>query len=358
MRLALVLWRGVLGGAERFTAGLAAQLRTIGVDPTVVFVGHHRPLSLVLERGGIEYHSLDLPRGSSILWHRKKLADVLSTVGRDGAILDSIGYVGVTLRAGGYSARIVSVEHGALVERGLSPRKRLVRAATRQYGAWAADVEVAVSDFLLTELLRHRHAREVVRIHNGVDLTEFAPRAHVQKDFFTIGWAGRMVWGKGLPELLKAVAALRRRLPVRVCLAGDGADRVAVAELAARLTITDSVVFAGEILDMASFWSKCDTAVFPANGLVESFGLAAVEAMACGVPVVASRAGGFTEVVNPGRTGTLVDPGDVDGLVAALTGYARDPKLRMDHGRNARTECENRFDLANAARQYRALFEH
>jgi glycosyltransferase involved in cell wall biosynthesis len=358
MNLALVLWRGDLGGAERFTAGLATQLRTMGVVPTVVFIGPGRPLSALLERGGIDYHSLDLARGSSVLWHPKKLGDVVATVGSGGAILDSLGYVGVTLRAHGYTAPIVSVEHGALVEEGLSLRKRLVRFATRQCGAWAADVEVAVSDFMLRELLRHRHTRQVVRIHNGVNLTEFAPRAHIQRDVFTVGWAGRMVWGKGLPELLQASAILARRNPVEVRFAGDGPDRPAVAELAGRLKIGGAVVFAGPVLDMASFWSECDVAVFPTNGLIESFGLAAVEAMACGVPVVASRTGGFTEVVKPGTTGMLVDPGDVDGLVAALTDYALDSQLRMDHGRNARRECETRFDLANAARRYRALFEH
>jgi glycosyltransferase involved in cell wall biosynthesis len=358
VNLALVLWRGDLGGAERFTAGLAAQFRTMGVAPTVVFIGPDRPLSALLERDGIEYHSLDLARGSSVLWHPKRLADIVGTFGSGGAILDSVGYVGVTLRTHGYTAPVVSVEHGALVEEGLPLRKRLVRFATRQCGAWAADVEVAVSDFMLNELLRHRHARQVVRIHNGVDLTEFAPRAHKQRDVFTVGWAGRMVWGKGLPELLQAAAILARRKPVEVRLAGDGPDRPAVAELAARLKIADAVVFAGQVLDLASFWSECDTAVFPTNGLLESFGLAAVEAMACGVPVVASRAGGLTEVVKPGTTGTLVDAGDVDGLVAALTDYALDPQLRMDHGRSARRECETRFDLANAARRYRALFEH
>jgi glycosyltransferase involved in cell wall biosynthesis len=358
MNLALVLWRGDLGGAERFTAGLAVQLGTMGVVPTVVFIGPDRPLSTLLERDGIEYRSLDLARGSSVVWHPKKLADVVGTVGWGGAILDSLGYVGVTLRAHGYTAPIVSVEHGALVEAGLSLRKRLVRFATRQCGAWAADVEVAVSDFMLRELLRHRHARQVVRIHNGVDLTELAPRGTGPRDAFTLGWAGRMVWGKGLPDLLQAAAILARRMPVEVRLAGDGPNRAAVAELASRLKITDAVVFAGEVLDMAAFWSECDAAVFPTNGLLESFGLAAVEAMACGLPVVASRAGGFTEVVKAGTTGTLVDPGDVAGLVTALTVYALDPQLRIDHGRNARRECETRFDLANAARRYRALFEH
>jgi glycosyltransferase involved in cell wall biosynthesis len=357
LELALVLWSGVLGGAERFTADLAVQLRKLGVLPTIVFLGSGRPLSSYLERERIRFKCMNLPRGSLVLLRPRSFAGAVSTYGRSGVIIDSMGYAPVALRSAGYRQRIVSVEHGTLIQRRLSPRKRLVRAVTRVCGAWASDVEVAVSDFVLSELARSRHAKEIVRIHNGVNLYEYRPRTPQHRDSFTIGWAGRMVRGKGVFDLLAATALMVGETPIRLLLAGDGPDRLAIDRRIKRLDLYDHVTLGGQVLDMPSFWAQCDIAAFPSNGLTESFGLAAVEAMACGKPVVASRTGGLGEVVQDGKTGSLVEPGDIKGLAAALGRYARDDALRYEHGREARAECERRFDIEETARRYLALFE-
>jgi glycosyltransferase involved in cell wall biosynthesis len=166
-----------------------------------------------------------------------------------------------------------------------------------------------------------------------------------------------MVPGKGVSELLRAAAILRAEFPLEVRLAGDGPDRFGLEKLAMQLGLGHHVVFAGTALDVAPFWSECDVAAFPTNEWIESFGLAAVEAMACSRPVVASRSGGLREVIQDGRTGTLVQPGDVNGLAAALKRYALDRSLRDRHGREARADCERRFDIKRTATQYRALFE-
>lgn len=282
---------------------------------------------------------------------------MVGSYGADGALLDSSGYVALALRAGGYGKRVVSVEHGALIQEGLSRRQRLVRSIGRTTGVRAIDIEVVVSDFLLQELLRHSHARKVVRVHNGVDLGVFTPRGRSGDDVLSIGWAGRMVPGKGVPELLHAIALLGQDVPVELHLAGDGPDREALQQRVDELQLGGKVVFAGSVLDMGSFWATRDAGVFPTNGSVESFGLAAVEAMACGNPVIASRSGGLQEVVEDGMTGLLVEPGDIEGIAEALRRYALDESLRARHGRAARTACEQRFDIRHTARSYLALFE-
>jgi glycosyltransferase involved in cell wall biosynthesis len=359
VRIALVLWTGILGGAERFTAALALHLRQCGVTPTVVFLGPHRPLSHVLERDGIEYASAGFERGSSVVLHPRRFARLVGSHGQDGTILDSIGYVPVALRAGGYRRRLVSVEHGALLQEDLSARKRIVRRLGRETGIWATDIEVAVSDFLLQTILRHRHARRVVRIYNGVDLAAFTPSAKRERGSraLVVGWAGRMVAGKGLSELVHAVALLGRRHRVELNLAGDGPEREALGQLVDELGLAKQTSFSDWVLDMPSFWAACDVAAFPANNAVESFGLAAAEAMACGKPVVASDAGGFREVVQEGQTGFLLRPGDVEALASALSSYADDDGLLASHGKAARNVCERRFDLRETARRYRTLFE-
>jgi glycosyltransferase involved in cell wall biosynthesis len=325
-----------------------------GVEPTVVFLGSHEPLSRLLEQDGIAYHDLGYKRGSRVLFHPKRFANLVGTYGEDGVILDSSGYVAWALRAGGYRGRIVSVEHGVIVQENLTPRKRFVRRIDRITGSRASDIEVAVSDFLLEELVRRRHAQRVVRIHNGLDLTLFHPVA-ARGTCLSIGWAGRMVEGKGVVELLHAVARLDQE--VEVHLAGEGPDRSALGNLVNELRLDQKVVFAGPVLDMAAFWANCDMAVFPTNGSIESFGLAAIEAMACGKPVVASRIGGLAEVVEDGTTGSLVEPGDIEGLARALRRYALDEGLRLRHGCEARSACERRFDIKETAAQYLALFE-
>jgi glycosyltransferase involved in cell wall biosynthesis len=310
----------------------------------------------VLEEDRIPYVSLGWQRGSGVLLHPRRFAAVVGSFGADGALLDSSGYVALALRAGGYRKRVVSVEHGALIQEGLSKRQRLVRSIGRSTGVRAIDIEVAVSDFLLQALLRHSHARKVVRIHNGVDLTAFKPREESGHDVLSIGWAGRMVPGKGVQELLHAIALLGE-LPVELHLAGDGPDRDALEQLADELRLGGKVVFAGSVLDMGSFWARRDAGAFPTNGSVESFGLAAVEAMACGRPVIASRSGGLHEVVGDEVTGLLVEPGDIEGIAKAIRRYALDEALRARHGREARAACEQRFDIRHSARSYLALFE-
>jgi glycosyltransferase involved in cell wall biosynthesis len=329
----------------------------LGVQPTVVFLGSHEPLSQVLEQDRIPYHSLGWQRGSRVLVHPRRFAAVVGSYGADGALLDSTGYVALALRAGGYRKRVVSVEHGALIQGGLSPRQMLVRSLGRTAGVQAIDIEVAVSDFLLQELLRHAHAREVVRIHNGVDLDVFSPGSAPADDVLSIGWAGRMVPGKGVPELLQAIALLGQDVPVELHLAGDGPDREAIEQLVDELELVGKVVFSGPVLDLGSFWAGRDVGVFPTNGFVETFGLAAVEAMACGRPVIASRSGGLEEIVEDGRTGLLVERGDIEGIAEALRRYALDESLRARHGREARKACEERFDIRHSARSYLALFE-
>jgi glycosyltransferase involved in cell wall biosynthesis len=354
-----VLWTGILGGAERFTAALAFHLRQCGVTPTVVFLGPHRPLSRVLEEDGIAYASAGFEHGSSVILHPRRFAGLVASHGQDGTILDSIGYVPVALRAGGYRSRVVSVEHGDLLQPDLPVRKRMVRTVGRKTGTWATDIEVAVSDVLLQTILRHPHARRVVRIYNGVDLAAFKPSVEGERGSrsLVVGWAGRMVAGKGLPELVRAVAVAGRRQRVELNLAGDGPEREAVRELVDELGLARQTSFSGWVLDMPSFWAACDVAAFPTTNSVESFGLAAAEAMACGKPVIASDAGGFREVVQDGETGTLLRPGDVKALASALLSYADDDGLLATHGKAARSVCERRFDLRETARRYSTLFE-
>ena len=97
-------------------------------------------------------------------------------------------------------------------------------------------------------------------------------------------------------------------------------------------------------------------AITAPNDWVESFGLGAVEAMACGRPVVATRVGGLADAVVHGRTGFLAEPRDTESLTKGLLAYMDDRSLLAAHGAAARTRCEQRFDIRGCAAEYVRLF--
>jgi glycosyltransferase involved in cell wall biosynthesis len=357
-RVAAVLWSGAVGGAETFTVDLCRALRTLGADVGVVFVCGGAPLSARLDEAGIPHRSLGLRRGRDVVRNPRRLARAVRELGPDGALLQRGGYLAATLRAGGYRGRVVAVAHDALLDLGTRTAvERLVSAVDRGSGFWASDVEVAVSDFAYERLGRHLHARRLVRIYNGVDLDAYRPasRAGGETGPPTIGFAGRLVDGKGVDVLLRAFARGASQTGGRLRIAGDGPQRSELEALARSLSLNGSVEFVGWVPDVASFWGGCDIAAMPSDRLVESFGLSAVEAMACGRPVVAARNGALAEIVDDGATGRLVPPGDVDALAAALEALGASD-VRRAAGVAARAACEARFDLRDCARSYLDLF--
>ena len=140
-----------------------------------------------------------------------------------------------------------------------------------------------------------------------------------------------LVHRKGLDVLLDAIAALARsRLQPRVWIAGNGPQRTVLTDQAQRLGLTDQVRFLGRREDVGDLLAACDIAVLPSRR--EGLGVAALEAMAAGRPVVASAVGGLADAVIDGRTGLLVPPEDAAALGAALERLLRDPALRAHLG--------------------------
>jgi glycosyltransferase involved in cell wall biosynthesis len=354
-RLALVLWNGRVGGAEKFTVALASMLRAKGADARVLFVGDPYPLGERLRVDGVPYETLSLPRGRHVLLHPRRFARATTQAGGDGAILVAGSFLASALRFGGYRGQIAAVEHGSGLRLSSLPLpERLLRTAASLAGSRAVDVQVAVSDFVASRL---NGAPPVVTIPNAVDLDVYRPPTFAARSFasgFVIGCMGRLVPSKGAADVLIGAELVLRR-GARLRIAGEGPEREALAMLARRLGLSDEVEFVG-LVDAAPFWRGCSVAV-AASVEFESFGLAAVEAMACGAPVVATRSGGLTEIVLDGVTGFLVAPGDTDAIARALRVYFDDRQLLESHSAAARARCEQKFDLQRCAESYLALFE-
>jgi len=354
-QLALVVWRADLGGAESVQAMLAREWRAAGVDAAVVVVTEEGPLGARLDDYGVPHVALGLPRGSHVLRTPRRVARAVEAVGRDGALVADPGYLSAVLRLGGYRGTIVGAEHGKLLGiAGLSRVRRAKDTVERAVGARFRSVDVGVSDFMLAELRRHPHARRVERIYNGIDLDLFSPSSEPRPANGTavVGCAARFVAGKGIDDLVRAAAELRD-LDLVVRIAGDGPERGRLEQLAAGEA---KVEFVGRVAAMPDFWRSCDVAVVPSDAWVESFSMSTLEAMACGVPVVATDIGGVPEVLADGETGTIVPRGRPSDLATAIRRYVDDPVLRRRHGRAGAERARVCFSIAAAAERYLELF--
>jgi glycosyltransferase involved in cell wall biosynthesis len=154
---------------------------------------------------------------------------------------------------------------------------------------------------------------------------------------------GRLQAPKDTVTLVRALAALRGR-PFEAVLVGDGPDRPAVEEEVKRLGLESTVELLGERDDVPQLLGTAD--VFVLSSHSEGLPMSILEAMAAGVPVVASNVGGVPEVVVDGDTGLLVPPGDPKSLAAAIERLLEDPVLCRRFGEAGRIRVAEHFDLA------------
>lgn len=163
---------------------------------------------------------------------------------------------------------------------------------------------------------------------------------------YVVGVASRLVPHKGHDTLLRAGAQLGDAVPLRVLVAGDGPLRERLQRLASELGLEKRVRFLGFLGDVRLLLHACDVFCMPTSAaLREGFGLAALEAQAAAVPVVATRTASLPEVVADAKTGILVSPDSADELAEALLALARDPALRARLGEAAARRAAERFGI-------------
>ena len=141
----------------------------------------------------------------------------------------------------------------------------------------------------------------------------------------------------------------------RLVMAGDGPERSAVIYRAEQLGMNGNVEFVGKQANIADYMGVADVFLLPSE--LESFGLAALEAQACEVPVIATRIGGLPEVVNDGETGFLSDVGDVEKMTADTLRLLADEDLRRSFGQRGRELAVQRYSTAKIIPQYIAFYE-
>jgi glycosyltransferase involved in cell wall biosynthesis len=253
------------------------------------------------------------------------------------------------------------------------PLGRAVRlvAAGRNLLLRDAEAFVAMSRAIRDEMLRCGVPEE--RAHllpHGVDTGLFRPAEAGEREVLrsALGlpdgllalYTGRLLRGKGLDTLLDAfgeVAAERRDVHLVLVGSGDGQSLSVEDELRTRAgagPLAGRVVFAGRREDVADWLRAGDLFVFPS--VFEGLGISLVEALASGLPAIGSRTGGIVDVIDDGRSGLLVPPGDSAALASAMRRLLADPDRRRAMGRFGRSDMRARFDEKDAVAKYRALF--
>ena len=261
------------------------------------------------------------------------------------------GFIG---RLAAVIARVPAVihqPHGHIFYGYYSPRRTAVFTALERMAARWTDRIITLTDRGAAEHLARGigRAEQYVTVPSGVPTAELratAPprgearaRLGLDPDAFVVVGLGRLVPIKGFDLLVRALPAVAEQVPsARVLLVGDGAERQRLEAVAASLDVTRQLRLAGETLDVAAYLAAADVVAVPSRN--EGMGRVIVEAMALGLPVVATAVGGIPDVVTDGECGRLIAPEDVDALSAALIELGRDPALRRKLGEAAVRRAE------------------
>jgi L-malate glycosyltransferase len=225
-----------------------------------------------------------------------------------------------------------------------------------------SDGVTAVSESLKreTEALFHLQ-REIRVIYNFIDFDRFRK---TNKDHFKkiIAPDGERILVhtsnfrkvKRVEDVVLIFKQVHAQLPSKLLMIGDGPERQNAEQLCRELNISNDVRFLGKQDAIEELLAICDLFIIPSQS--ESFGLAALEAMACEVPVISSNSGGLPEVNIHGVTGFMADPGDVDTMAQYAIQLLQDEALLQQFRQNALAQAK-RFDLENILPDYVAYYE-
>ncbi|HEV8265503.1 MAG TPA: glycosyltransferase family 4 protein [Gemmatimonadales bacterium] len=234
----------------------------------------------------------------------------------------------------------------------------------KRFLAWAARRSarvVAISSYTAAELRELAPDIPIAVIPYTTSLPEPSPSQASVDGPPAVLFVGRLVERKGVRYLLEAMAALRDR-PVRLVVIGDGAERARLEAAARELGVADRVEFRGRIsaADLQDAYANAVAFVLPAvvdaRGDTEGLGVVILEAMSYGTPVIASRIGGITDIVEDGRSGLLVPPGDAGALAAALRRLLEDRDLARRLGDAGRRRVREQFSWDAITARWEAVY--
>jgi len=217
----------------------------------------------------------------------------------------------------------------------------------------------AAKEFMMRELAVNR---KISVIHVGVDIELFKPvssgEKYLIKGEYRILTTARLHKYKGLTYLIEAMKIIKEEIPqAHLYILGKGHEELTLRDLVKKLKLGNAVTFLTTSIpnhEMPSLYAECD--VYAQPSLIEPYGIAVLEAMACGKPVVGTKVGGMRDTISEGETGFLVDPRDPQTLAKRIIKLS-DQKLCKEIGMNARKKVLEKFDWRFIASKYLEIID-
>ncbi len=348
------------GGAERLIFDIATRVNHERFDITVVALRQDGAVGDVLRKAGIRVVALGAPRYS--LWSSYRRWCAYLEQAKPDLIHSHLHIPNLLACLSATRYRVMTHHHYVttvgnpltrFLEKQLAPRAHRLIAVSQ-----------TVKDHLLAQF--PAAAARIELLPNAVDTDRFVPAVASPETRQSvglpaqgpvIGYIGRIVEPiKGLKGLLTSFSAIKKQIPeAALLLAGEGPDREGLHQLAKSLAIDSSVVWLGHEIPSETLYPLLSVFVLPS--LSEGFGLAVLEAMASGVPVVAADVGGVPEMLTDTRLGLRVPPGDVSALTAALLQVLKDPTAARQMGQAAREHTLRHFRILPMVQQLENLYE-
>jgi sugar transferase (PEP-CTERM/EpsH1 system associated) len=365
-----VVHRFDTGGMENGMVNLFNALPPERYRHSVVALTDYSDFRQRITAQEVEFHALNRPPGNGLGWMkdmwkllRELRPDLVHT--RNLAALEA-QFVSA---AAGIRATVHG-EHGRDVFDlyGQNWKYNLMRRAAQPF----VSNYIAVSRDLATwlRLAIKVPPRKIHQIYNGVDSVKFRPRESARPDVLPQGFAdensivlgsvGRMVEVKDYPMLVRAFIQLVQQNPdlagrARLVIVGEGQTRQACQKLLDGAGMANLAWLPGERHDIAEVMQTFDVFVLPSKN--EGISNTILEALATGLPVVATAVGGNVELVEEDVNGMLVKPGDAEDMAQALLGYLHEPERITNQGKQARLHAEQRFSIPAMAEAYSNVYE-
>lgn len=368
--VAHVLFRLGTGGLENGVVNLINTMPDENYDHVVICMTDYTDFRNRIKKQGVQVHCLNKKPGKDFavylrLWRllREIRPDILHTRNLSALEAQLPGFLaGIKYRVHG--------EHGRDIDDvdGTNPRyvflRRLFRLLVKRYIPMSKDLET----WLINQIMVP--TGKITQVYNGVDLSRFTidnhepvdllPSDFRSPDLILIGTVGRQDPVKDQITLVQAFIHLIKTYPevsnkMRLILVGAGVLQQKLRELCLEASIEHRVWFAGERHDVAEIMRTLDLFVLPS--INEGISNTILEAMATGLPVIATDVGGNPELVINDQTGYLVQKQNPAAMAEAFKKYLDNPELLVVHGKAGRARCESTFSLTRMITDYINVYD-
>jgi len=361
-----------IGGVEKVTYELANQLCRMGHRVAVCTLGHESTKSIE-NSDGVRVYTARSHESTGILGVQSAFSSVAGRLIRSvckkerADVIHSNNLYYLTTIAASASKKGLNLPLVTTLHIGTTARldvgiRFLTMAYERSIGKWILDQSdhiIAVSS-AVKEYARGLNVSEskISVIPNGIDVSEIRPNHfHQRKANLRIAFVGRLIANKGPQYLLETAPTVLREFPeVEFLFVGDGPLQGLLRRSAKTLGISERVRFLPAVPSIPEFLRECDIYVRPS--LTEGMPLTVLEAMASGVPTIATSIEGTREIITHGENGFLIAPKSAEQLKFYISKLVSDPELRIKMGKRARETMEKHNDWATVAVQTSRVYEN